>query len=107
MTKRWRLSKRANCELDSLASFIARDNLDAALRLYVAAEDACQFLSQFPGGGTTCEFNHPRLAGLRKWILTGFPNHLMYYRIAKNRIDVLSIQHSSRDQARALLADET
>ena len=44
---------RARADLDEIADYIARDDLDAAIRFYDAARRALRFLSDFPGAGAS------------------------------------------------------
>lgn len=43
------------------------------------------------------EFQHPKAAGIRSWSITGFPNHLIFYRPVEGGIEVLRVLHGARD----------
>lgn len=99
-----RQTPQARRDLLELARYIARDDMDAALRLLDAAEADMTQLSQMPELGPMRKFSHPLLVDVRSWIIRGFPNHLIFYRpisedgqTSGGGIEVLRVLHGSRD----------
>lgn len=92
-----RQTPQARRDLLELARYIARDDMDAALRLLDAAEADMTQLSQMPELGPMRKFSHPLLVDVRSWIIRGFPNHLIFYRPVSGGIEALRVLHGSRD----------
>jgi toxin ParE1/3/4 len=80
-----------------LADFIARSNLDAALRFLDAVEATYQFLIANPDVGQLCRFDNPETEGLRVWPVERFPNHLVFYRSTNDGVVVERVLHGARD----------
>ena len=95
--KRLFIFPRAEQDLDGLAEYIAKDNIDAALGLYNAADSAFQRLAEMPDIGAKREFLDPQLANLRMWPLPHYPNVLVFYDVQGESLRVVRILHSSRD----------
>lgn len=55
-----------------------------------------QFLASSPEAGGLCGFTG-QSREVRKWPVQGFPNHLVFYRIDGDRLDVVRVLHGSRD----------
>jgi toxin ParE1/3/4 len=68
-------------DLAEQADYIARNNIDAALRFVEAAEAAFSQLADLPDIGRPRLFRHPALAGVRSWPVPGFAKHLIFYRL--------------------------
>jgi plasmid stabilization system protein ParE len=84
-------------DIAEVATFIARDNFDAAYRFGPATEKTIRGLAEMPGKGSPKHFPHPRLAGVRSWSVNGFPNHLILYRQeADGAIFILAVTHGAR-----------
>ncbi len=80
------------CALD-----IAEDNLDAAERFLVAAEESFERLASMPLIGQACEFRGPRAQGLRRWQVRGFENYLIFYRPEEDGVTIVRVIYGSRD----------
>ena len=55
MSRPYRLSAEARQQIDAVGAFVADDNVEAALKIYDALEDAFQLLAENPGIGHTRE----------------------------------------------------
>jgi plasmid stabilization system protein ParE len=51
VTQAYRLTERAEADVDAIADFIAADNIDAAVKVVLALEDAFVLLASRPGIG--------------------------------------------------------
>jgi toxin ParE1/3/4 len=89
--------KQADIEMDDIARFIARDNLDAGKRFYDAVYGDLQKLAAMPGIGALREVRNPDLKGLRSWPVSGYRNYLIFYRPIDGGIEVMHILHGARD----------
>ena len=97
--KRLLVFPRAEQDLDELAEHIAKENLDAALGLYAAANAAFRRLAEMPDIGVKREFLDPKLTHLRMWPIPGYSNMLVFYDVLGDDLRVVRILHSSRDIA--------
>jgi toxin ParE1/3/4 len=88
---------QAKEDLLELADYLARHNVDAALRFLDAAEAAFELLVGMPEIGTLCRFKAPQAAGLRVWSIKDFENYLVFYRPTDTGIDVIRVIHGARD----------
>ncbi len=84
-------------ELWGIWHFIAQDNPDAATRVIEAAYKTFKTLAANPGLGRPRRFRNPRLRNIRSWRITGFENHLIFYRGVTDGIEVNHVYHGARD----------
>ncbi len=94
-------------DLIEQATYIAEDNLDAAERFLVAAEETFQLLGRMPGVGKLCGFSNPQLSGIRQYPVRGFKNYLIFYRATASEVEVLRVLHGARDLEAILDEDST
>ncbi len=95
--KRVLKQERVKEDLFGHASYIAKDNPDAAIRLLDAAEDAFQKLAAMPGMGPVWGFRRRELAGVRFWPIKGFRNYIVFYRPLPNDegVEVIRVLHGA------------
>lgn len=87
-------------DVESIKRYIAADNLEAANRFGPAVLAAWDVLLSFPHIGRPRTFK--RVAGVRSWRVPGFKNHLIFYRIKGEAVDVLAVLEGHRDLAEVL-----
>jgi plasmid stabilization system protein ParE len=63
-------------------------------------------LAEMPELGSPRAFQHPRLAGIRMWVVTSFRNYLLFYRVAGHELQVLRVLHAAQDYTRFFHEDE-
>jgi toxin ParE1/3/4 len=87
-------SGESDADLHDIATYIARDNLDAALRFIDRMDQRLKLLAEFSGLGRTREDLAP---GLR-----GFPvgNYVIFYRQIADGIELVRVLHGARDMRR-------
>ena len=87
-------SPEAQSDVDEIAHYIARDNLDAALRFLDTDDEKFKLLGKFPGAGTARDEIG---AGLRS-----FPvgNYVIFYRTARGGVEVARVLHGARNLRR-------
>ena len=102
-----RLLPAALQAIDDQTSFYASvSESDLYQRWERAVDASLESLLAVPEGGAPMWFPNPLLVGLRRWPITGFPNHLLVYRYLpeQNMLIVIDVPHGSRDlQARLSL----
>jgi toxin ParE1/3/4 len=84
-------------DIQSIAHYIARDNLSTALRFYDAAQLAFDFLSSMPGAGPQLNSPLHSIPDLRFWPISRFRNYLVLYKPLPNGVEILRVIHGARD----------
>ena len=93
-------------DLVEQAWYISQDNLEAAERFLVAAEKSFSRLAELPRLGTSCHLVQESLRGLRRWVVEGFENHLIFYFERETTIEIVRVLYGSR-KWELLLDEET
>lgn len=92
-----RIDQAAEDDLLEIWAYIARDNPEAGDRVLEAAYQTFEALGQNPGLGVTFWSRNPKLRGTRQFVLTDFPNYVIFYRNIEERIEILRVVHGARD----------
>lgn len=92
---------RAYQDLDEQAAYLQRESPRVAIRFLEAADAAFASLAERPTIGRVYDPDNPRLAGVRTFLISGFP-HLIFYRPLDDGIEVLRVLHGARDLPRVL-----
>ena len=50
-----------------------------------------------PNLGERCSFRNPRTKGMRMWLVDGFSNYLIFYRIHGETLQIMRVIHGARD----------
>ncbi len=96
------ITPAAENDLINIWLYIARDNQDAADRVYQAAEETFESLLAAPQMGTLYQAKRPRLAGIRFFPVSKFKNYIIYYREHHQGIEIIRVLHSHMDQKKHL-----
>jgi toxin ParE1/3/4 len=88
---------QAQLDLADYATRIARENPEAAQRFLDAAQATVQTLLAMPEMGSPCQFQNPKLHGVRRWAVKGFAKYLIFYQPITDGIELLRVIHASRD----------
>jgi toxin ParE1/3/4 len=102
VNRRTRFSAAARDDVDEYAAHIAHNSVQAAMEFAPAAVRTGQMLCMMPYIGREFEMRRLRGQGVRRLTITGFPNHLVIYRVRSRTIDVLRVIHGARDLPRVL-----
>ena len=97
MTYGLRILPAADADIDEAGLYIAKDNLNAALRFYDALDRTFRQTRDHPQRWPRYEMEHSRLTELRKRSVTGFRNYLVFYRIDADIVEVIRVLHGARD----------
>jgi toxin ParE1/3/4 len=97
--------RRARQDVLELIAYIAKENPQAAEKLYSAYERTLTTLSENPDIGWLYPTDNPRLAGLRAFPIGRFRTYLIFYRHSADTLDVIRVLHGMRDLER-ILRDE-
>jgi plasmid stabilization system protein ParE len=95
------ISRQAAQEILAQAAYYQRRTLNdrLSMRWERAVTRAIESLMQAPERGAICLFNSPRLKGMRRIPITGFPQHAIYYVVKTRapRIQIVRVVHGARD----------
>jgi addiction module RelE/StbE family toxin len=83
-------TRRALRRLDSIGSYIAADNPDAAEKVVSRLVSATQLLVQNPALGRP-----GRIPGTRELVLVDIP-YIIAYRVERGAIELLTVMHTSQ-----------
>jgi toxin ParE1/3/4 len=84
-------------DAESIADWIAKDSLAAALRFLESVEATLNQLAEFPSCGNPFQVDLPGLTNLRFARVRGFPNCIVFYIEHKAAIEIIRILHGARD----------
>ena len=103
-THRVIIRPKAYEELERLADYIADNSPDASRRFTHAVTDAMAELRTWPESHPLFQvgLEGPHFEGLRKRSTPGFPNHLIFFRVRDDVVEVLRVLHGARDLPHAL-----
>jgi toxin ParE1/3/4 len=88
----------ARCDLVEHFVYLAENaGLDTAERFLANAEISFNDLSRQPLMGAPLSFKHPMLAGMRKWRVKEFDNHLIFYVPRADGVSIVRVLHGARD----------
>ena len=87
----------ADHDLGQIVSYIAQDNLRAALRWLKEAEKLFDLLAEQPGIGPSIMSR--RFGEIRRHAMG---NYLIYYRPIPDGVQILMVVHGARDQNRLI-----
>lgn len=89
---KYRISRRADKDIEKICDFTARDNLDAANRLDERIHQTIKSLAEFPGMGHTRSDVEDR-----RYLFWSVGNYVIAYRIERKSLVVVRIVHGARD----------
>src|SRR5262249_18016289 len=90
-------SPEAVQDLARIVDFLARQDADLADRFLDQAEETFHEIAERPSLGSTFESTNPKLDGLKVWPIKKFPNHLIFFRVVRERVQIVRIAHGAMD----------
>jgi toxin ParE1/3/4 len=97
--------QRAAAQRDLVEHFVylaENAGLETAERFLTNAESAFSTLASHPMIGVTLKLRHPDLAGIHKWRIKDFDNHLIFYMPRSHGVSIVRVLHAARDWWRLL-----
>jgi len=91
------VTPKAREDIVEIADYLSRQSLEVAMRFLDRVEASFEQLARMPELGTVCPFRGPETVGTRVWPVTGFPNHLIFYRPNAEQLRVVRIMHGAQD----------
>lgn len=104
------VTKREAARRDLVEHFIylaENTGLEVADRFLNNAETSFTQLARQPGMGAPLTLKHPDLAGIRKWRVTQFDNHLIFYQAHVNGVSIVRVLHAASDWWGVLKVDDS
>ncbi len=94
-----KITRRPAARFDVLeaAAYIAKDNVEAALRFADSVRETEELLAATPGIGTPRDFAWPGLAGMRSHGVRNFRNYIIFYIPRESGIEIVRVLHGARD----------
>lgn len=97
MTARVVILREASRDIDEQFEYLADRGSELARRFLSAVHTSLDRLAERPDLGVLRGFSHESLRDVRAWMVRGFPQHIIYYRLLPDGIEVLRLLHGSRD----------
>ena len=96
---KWRLGGDAVRDLERESYYLARQDSDLRYRFQREFVTTCERLADSPTLGHRQETSRRGLAGIRRWRVDGFPNHLIFYREIGEGVEIVRLLHAASDWA--------
>jgi toxin ParE1/3/4 len=88
----YRISGRANADIEAIWEYIAQDNIDAATRVDERIHHALHMLARFPGMGHA----RPDVRD-KRYLFWTVGTYVIAYRMEDNKLIVVRVLHGARD----------
>ena len=90
---------RAYTLLGTMLLYVRQDvnSAEQAMRFYDAVNATFKMILEDPKRWALYGLTHPPLSDLRKRSVLGFANHLVFYRIDADMVEVVRVLHGARD----------
>lgn len=100
------ITPAAESDLVNIWLYIARDNPDAADRVYQAAESTFQSLAITPRIGTLYLAKRAQLDGIRFFPVSKFQSYVIHYGEQPKGIEIIRVLHANMDKKKRLEPEE-
>ncbi len=94
------IHEQAERDLAGIAAYIRSHNSDAADAFEMAAMESVALLAEHPQLGPKPRFTFAKHPNLRFWVITRFPNYLIFYEAEPTLVSVVRVLHGARDPER-------
>lgn len=100
------ITPAAENDLINIWLYIARDNSEAADRVFQAADNTFRTLAASPHIGTMYRSRRAQLEGLRFFPVTKFKSYVVYYREHPQGIEIIRVLHAQMNKRKHLKPKE-
>ena len=98
MSARYLVRPKADQDLDDLAYYLGTEaSNEVGHRFLVAAHETFSLLAAQPHMGWLCRLEHPAIASMRVFRVTGFGKILVLYLPRPDGVEILRVVHGSRE----------
>ncbi len=84
-------------DLEEIAVWLGTESPAASARFLENCLADFHQLAAMPLLGRSRPFSNPKARNIRSWIVSGFPNHLIFYRPVEDGVEILHVLHGARD----------
>jgi toxin ParE1/3/4 len=92
-------AKEARTDIKEICLYFAQRVPEVRIRFRRAIAKTVHVLARSPNLGERYPCRNPRLKGMRRWQVDGFPNHVIFYRPVDDRLEILRVLHGARNYA--------
>lgn len=89
---------QAEADLDGYARNIARDDLEAGLKLYDLTAETYEMLRETPQIGVVHHTTKAELVGIRYVPIKEFSRYLIFYKFVDEAVDIIRVLHARMDK---------
>ena len=89
----------AERDLSEIERYFDEHSEDVSQRFRERFRETVKRLCRSPNIGERCRFRSPRTKGMRMWLVDGFSNYLIFYRVQDDMLQILRVVHGARDYA--------
>jgi len=108
VSARYVVRPQADRDLNQQAYYLATEaTVDIGHRFLIAAHETFLLLATHPDMGWSYRLNHPRLASLRMFRVSGFEKMLVLYRSLPDGVEIIRVVHGSRNLQALLRRQES
>jgi len=93
------LAAEADADIEEIGFYFAQNAPEVEERFLKAFYETVRLLASSPNLGERCQFRSPRTKGMRMWLVSGFSNYLIFYRLQENTLQIVRVIHGARDYA--------
>jgi toxin ParE1/3/4 len=93
-----RLSEAASADIVEQADWYEeKSDRKLARRWSESVTSAVLRIMRNPRSGTPCRFGVAELSNIRRMSISGFPKHLVFYKVVDGEVLILRVLHGARD----------
>ena len=90
-------SAEADNDVDEIAYYLSEQSEGLGFRFYGCVDDTYQQIAENPLWKGPAPLRQAKRKNIRVCPVKDFPNHLIFYRIETDRIEILRVLHGARD----------
>ncbi|MCL2743534.1 MAG: type II toxin-antitoxin system RelE/ParE family toxin [Planctomycetaceae bacterium] len=92
-----RIETNAENDLSEIGNYFDEISDTLSQKFYTQFWKTAQKLTKFPDLGERRDYSNPEYTNIRIWQVDGFPNHLIFYRLKDDMLQILRVLHGARD----------
>jgi toxin ParE1/3/4 len=97
MNRRILIHENAILDLHEHSNYLAQNNRDSAFNFFDAVRQTFANLAKMPGMGQRYESQEEDVINIRKWVVKGFKQYIIFYRYDDELLEIMQIVYAVRD----------